>query len=82
MGTDFDDFTEKAYLSILLLSVNRALLLIMTMAGFDFYTKNGGTISYLTKPLIEKQMLNIQLLPSLLNIMFEHIFYTHFQCSS
>ena len=44
MGTDFDDFTEKAFhLSKnvpLRIRKNRALLLsIMTLAGFDFYHK-------------------------------------------
>ncbi len=42
MGTDFDDFTEKAFHLSKNVSVkvrkNRALLLsIMTLAGFDFY---------------------------------------------
>ena len=44
MGTDFDDFTEKAFHLSKNVSIkakkNRALLLsIMTLAGFDFYHK-------------------------------------------
>ena len=44
MGTDFDDFSEKAYHLSQNVSItsrkNRSLLLsIMTLAGFDFYQK-------------------------------------------
>ena len=44
MGTDFDDFTEKAFHLSKNISIqakkNRAILLsIMTLAGFDFYSK-------------------------------------------
>ena len=62
MGTDFDDFTEKAYHLSNNITIeckkNRALLLsIMTMAGFDFYHKEWWHYQLFNPkkfPLIEK----------------------------
>ena len=89
MGTDFDDFTEKAFHLSKNVSIkakkNRALLLsIMTLAGFDFYHKEWWHYQLFESkkyPLINKYKLirKLYYFFNFWNIMLKHIFNSHFK---
>ena len=88
MGTDFDDFTEKAFHLSKKVPIkarrNRSLLLsIMTLSGFDFLSKRVVALSIISPTRVSnykkiKLELKFYYFSNLRKIMLKHIFNTHF----